>query len=238
MPCGYYFGFVAACIVVPIVVITLGVWLAKITAGSTAMLAVILGVLPGLVSAHGYRNIRELETGEFVLNVALAELPRFVDKDRLTLVGGIARGDLDEVSAHTIVSRGAPSERTRTTIYCEAFPIVPPAWTPSMPVQVWRFGETDPYQSHPLAGRVFRPSQPDELCRQAIDRAIAKFHLVTAPGAVYLEALVSESSDVGDNQLQGPFGVALLGGLWICVALFQAVRERIAERWRRRRTAV
>jgi hypothetical protein len=70
---------------------------------------------------------------------------------------------------------------------------------------------------------VFQRGAPDELCR----RAIRETHTPTAADAIYLEALVDESDDTGENQRVGWFAVGFLGALWLVVALFYVVRDAI-----------
>lgn len=228
MPLGYYLGPIAAGIILGVVAIGLGVLLARFTSGLTAGLAVVLGVLPGIASSLGYHNLRELDAGTFVRDVPLAELPRYSGKDRLTLRDGEAHQELSELAVEKVVLQKGPSDRLTVTVSCEAWPIAPEGWSRSEPVPVWRFGDTPHRQFAALSEAVFHPGPPSELCQKAIDRAQAKHHLTTAPGAIFLEDYVSDSRDEASNRRQGPFAVALLGFLWVVVALYQVVRQAIA----------
>lgn len=118
--------------------------------------------------------------------------------------------------------------------YCDAYPIVPKGWERTDPVTVWRFGESNPIRGEPLSEHVFHPSAPDDLCRRAIDSVITKHHLVDGAHPVYLEAIANDSKDPSHNRYVGPFAVAFLGILWICVALYVSAREALGDWWRRR----
>lgn len=224
MFCGYVLGFVAACVIVPAIILVVGVVTARWVGGTSAMLAIVLALIPGLMAAHDYRNLRWLETGEFVRGVALADLPTLRAR-RLTLADGEARGDLGEIVSHTS-TWGGPSDRMHQTSRCAAFPIVDERWSKTDPVRVWRFGDPEPSSTYSLRKRVFELAQPDDLCREAIERATAQSHLTTAPDAVYLEAKVVESSDEHENRWTGLLAVAGLGGLWIVVVFVQILRRR------------
>jgi hypothetical protein len=221
---GYVLGFVAACVIVPAIILVVGVVAARWVGGTIAMLGIVLALIPGLVAAHDYRNLRWLETGEFVRGVALADLPR-LHAARLTLADGEARGDLGKIVSHTS-TWGGPSDRVHQTSRCEAFPIVDERWSNTDPVRVWRFGDPEPSTTYSLRKRVFELAQPNELCREAIDRASTRSHLTTAPDAVYLEAKVVESSDEHENRWGGLAGVVGLGGLWLVVVFVQILRRR------------
>ena len=207
IPCGYYLGFTASCVALPIAAIALGVGYGKVADRMTGALAVIAATVTGLASAYGCNIVREVRTGELAQHVALAELSHQLDTDRLTLRDGVARRDLGHGSSREDVS-GPASERWRVESACEAYPIVPAGWTASQPVTVWRFGDLPVSQFRPLADDVFRPGVPSELCRDAIARASAAFHLQTARDAVNLEQLVTTSADVETNELTGAFACA------------------------------
>lgn len=231
MACGYYVGLIPACVVVVVVAIALGLRLARFAERVTAVLAVVLAALAGVAGAYGCHQLRELHTGAFARDVRLADLATLRGKDRLTLRDGLAREDLSETASET--SRyGGPSDRQEITTSCRAYPIVPEGWTPAEPVPVWRFSDDDHGEPESLRARVFHPSEPDELCRKAIDRATAEDHLAVAPHPIYLEGMVSDSADAADNLWKGPFAVALLGGLWIMVALYTGARDALADRRR------
>lgn len=228
---GLHLGFVAACVLVPIVTIALGVVLGQFTGGTIALLAVLLAGVTGLGAADRYDNIRMLAVGDFVTHVPIAELPRVATKPRVTLAGADERHDLAE-TAYEVHRAGGPSSRTTTTHECEAFPIVPEGWTPGTPVRVWRFGDFDwsPRDEH-----VFEPARPDALCRRAIAKATLAHHLTTARDAIYLEAKIGDSSDVADNQRDARFGLVFCAGLWMIVALYGGLRAATAYGWRRLR---
>lgn len=233
--CGYGVGFIAACVIVPIAAIVIGVGVAKVSDGWTAGFAVVLGILPGLGSAHAYNNIRELHTGELVRGVALADVPALRGKDRMTIRDAVARLDLQE-SRTRVSTWGSASTRQQITTTCSAYPLVPDGWTPADPVRVWRYTDDDHSGHAALTDEVFHPAAPGDLCRSAIDRVIERHGVRTADDAIYLEDMVSESADVRTNTLTGPFAVALVGGLWIVVVLYLGVREWFDDRrWRRNR---
>ena len=235
MPAGYFLGWIASCVVIPILAIALGVVVARLSSGGVAMLAVILGVLPGLAAAHGFRNLRELDTGEFARGVPLAKLPAVRERDRLTLRDGEMRRDLGATVTH-VSTYESPSSTAKEhlTTTCVVFPIVPAGWTPGAPIHAWRFGDREQISGRPIDEIVLQPGHPDELCRRGIAKATAGANLETAPDAVYLEALVSESSSRWGNTWSGPFAVALLGALWLVVAVVQAARDALDDRRRRR----
>lgn len=233
IPCGYSLGLIASGIVVAVVAVGLGIVLARVTETVTAMLAVVCAMLTGTASAYGFHCLRELDTGAFVRDVPMADLARLHGIDRLTLRDGTPREDFFEIASHTSVW-GVGSDRHEVTTSCEAYPIVPEGWTKNDAVPVWRFGDDDQIEGVPIRERVFRPSAPDDLCRKAIDRAIANHRLVVDDHAIYLEAEVSDSPNVFDNRYKGAFAVALLGSLWIGIALYVHARAAIANRESRR----
>lgn len=236
MPAGYYLGWITSCVVIPILAIALGVVVARLTSSGVAMLAVVLGVLPGLAAAHGFHNLRELDSGDFVRGVPLAKLAAFRDRDRLTLRDGELRRDLGERVSHTSTYESPNSvAKEHLTTTCVVFPIVSADWTPGASIHAWRFGDPEPISGRPIDEMVLQPGRPDELCRRGIAKATARAHLETAPDAIYLEALVSESSSRSGNAWTGPFAVALLGGLWLIVAVVQVARDALADRRRHRR---
>jgi len=235
MGLGYVVGFIAACVIVPIVAIVACIWLGKRTTDMIGLMAFVLGLIAGLLAADGCHKVRQLETGAFVRGVALDDLPRARDKDRLTLRDAVLRRDLAR-HAIDVYERprvnGVGKEKSSTE--CQAYPIVAPGWTEDDPVRVWRFGDHD-WRSEPDASAlVFRPAEPSALCKRAIARAVRKAHLTTAPDAIYLEALVQDHPDVRSNELQGVSAVVGLGALWIVVALVQSAREWLGDWWSRR----
>jgi hypothetical protein len=234
-PIGYYIGFIPACVILPIVAIAIGVVLAKtrLVDGMTAGFAAVLAVMPGIASAYGYHHVREIHTGDFVRQIALADVPTHRGTDRLTIRNGVGRVDLEESRSHT-TTWGSASTRHSFTTTCTAYPIVPDGWTPADPVRVWRYTDDDHAIDRPLVEHVFHPEAPDELCRAAIDRVIARHDVRTADDPIYLEDMVSESADVTTIELSGPLALALLGGLWIVVVLYLGVRDGLSD-WRRRR---
>ncbi|MEO8878179.1 MAG: hypothetical protein ABI461_21480 [Polyangiaceae bacterium] len=224
VPCGYYLGFIASCVIVAVVAIGLGVLLARVTDGLVAPLAALAAIATGVASAYGFNTVHELQSGAFARNVPLADLATLQDKDRLSLRDGVALEGLFEIASETSRSGGVGSRSHQLTSFCEAYPIVPEGWTSGDAVQVWRFGEDDKIQGEPIAERVFHPGQPSDLCRKAINTVIAKHQITVVAHPIYLEARVSDSANADANRYEGAFAVALLGSLWIVVALFQGLR--------------
>src|SRR5690242_7542593 len=142
MPCGYALGFGVSIAIVLVVAVALGAVIGKYTDGVVGMLAAACAILTGLMTAFGYSHVRELETGDFAVGVALTDLPHLRDKDRVTLRDGHPRADLGHLSTDRQVF-GATGDRQVIITHCEAYPIVPDHWTTADPVAVWRIGDPD-----------------------------------------------------------------------------------------------
>ena len=237
MPCGYELGLIPGGVLIACVAITLAVLLGRFTDDATLpMLAAACAIITGIMAAHAMHLIREMETGAFVRNVAFADLPKLLGKDRLTLGDGQRREDLGEVLTITEKSSVGSDSRIYTST-CHVYPIVASGWTHDRPVTVWRYGEITESMSLPLRAEVFKPhteAPTGDVCAKTLARAIAEHHLTQAANPIYLEYTL-ESADADDNKLGVWFGTALMSSLWIGIALYIAARDAITELWNRRR---